>query len=52
MQIFFDIFGYIKIYAYLCTVRTYVLAIRAESRERQDLIDTASEQDITDTTPF
>jgi len=28
------------------------LAIRAESREKQDFIDTASEQDITDTTPF
>ena len=37
---------------YICSVRTSVLAIRAESRERQDLIDTASEQDITDTTPF
>ena len=38
--------------SYLCSVRTSVLAIRVESRERQDLIDTASEQDITDTTPF
>ena len=28
------------------------LTIRAESREEQDLFDTASEQDITDTTPF
>ena len=34
--------------SYLCSVRTSVLAIRVESRERQDLIDTASEQDITD----
>ena len=38
--------------SYLCRVKTLVLAIRVESRERQDLIDTASEQDITDTTPF
>ena len=38
--------------SYLCSVKTLVLAIRVESRERQDLIDTASEQDITDTTPF
>lgn len=38
--------------SYLCSVRTLVLAIRVESRERQDLVDTASEQDITDTTPF
>ena len=45
-------FGTFGINFYLCTVRTSVLAIRAESRERQDLIDTASEQDITDTTPF
>ena len=28
------------------------LTIRVESREEQDFIDTASEQDITDTTPF
>ena len=51
INIFGNLFGYLTEMIYFCTVRTSVLAIRAESRERQDLIDTASEQDITDTTP-
>ena len=45
-------FGSFRKSSYLCNVKALVLAIRAESRGRQDFIDTASEQDITDTTPF
>ena len=45
-------FGSFRKSSYLCNVKALVLAIRAESREEQDLFDTASEQDITDTTPF
>jgi hypothetical protein len=52
MQIYLYSLRLIEILHYLCSVKGSLLTIRAESREGQDFIDTASEQDITDTTPF